>query len=206
MASSPTPGALRALRALVFAAALLPAVRLVLWPVFDLAGANPVEFVTRSSGTWALVMLCATLSITPLRRLTGWPAWQRLRRMLGLFTCFYAGMHLMTWVWLDQWFELSSMLREMLERPYLTVGAAAFLLMLPLAITSTDAMVRRLRRRWSQLHRLVYLIAILAILHYAWHKSAKNDYAEVAIYAAVVTALLLLRLVWRLAVRRRAAS
>jgi sulfoxide reductase heme-binding subunit YedZ len=190
----------------VFVAALLPGLRLVLWPVLDLAGANPVEFVTRSSGTWALVMLCATLSITPLRRLTGWAGWQRLRRMLGLFACFYAGLHLMTWVWLDQWFELNAMLREMLERPYLTVGAAACLLMAPLAITSTDAMMRRLGRRWARLHQLVYPVAILAILHYAWHKSAKNDYSEVAIYAAVITALLLARFVGWTVARRRTLS
>jgi sulfoxide reductase heme-binding subunit YedZ len=195
--------ALPVLRAVVFVAALIPALRLVLWPVFDLAGANPVEFVTRSSGTWALALLCATLAMTPLRRLTGWPHWLRLRRMLGLFTFFYASLHLATWVWLDQWFDPKAMLLELLERPYLTVGALAFLLMLPLALTSSDAMIRRLGRRWGLLHRLIHPVALLAILHFAWHKSAKNDYAEVAAYAAVIAILLMLRLVWRLAARRR---
>jgi sulfoxide reductase heme-binding subunit YedZ len=193
------------LRAVVFVAALLPALRLVLWPILDLAGANPIEFVTRSSGTWALALLCATLAMTPLRRLTGWPHWLRLRRMLGLYTFFYACLHVATWVWLDQWFDLPGMLRELIERPYLTVGALAFALMLPLALTSTDAMIRRLGRRWGLLHRLIHPIALLAILHFAWHKSPKNDYAEVAVYAAVILVLLALRLIWRLEARRRAA-
>jgi len=178
------------LRGLVFILAALPALRLVLWPVFELAGANPVEFVTRSSGTWSLVMLCATLALTPLRRLTGWPHWIRLRRMLGLYTFFYASLHLLTWVWLDQWFDLQAMGRDLLDRPFIAVGAAAFVLLCPLALTSSDAMIRRLGRRWGVLHRIVYLIAVLAILHYAWHKAGKNDYSEVMVYALVVIGLL----------------
>jgi sulfoxide reductase heme-binding subunit YedZ len=173
-----------------FLIALIPAVRLVLWPVFDLAGANPIEFVTRSSGTWALVMLCLTLAMSPLRRLTGWPHWLRLRRMLGLLAFLYATLHMITWLWLDQWFDLFSMLRDIVDRPFIAAGVAAFVLMIPLAATSTDAMIRRLGRRWGLLHRLIYLMAPLAILHYLWHKSGKNDYDEVAIYAAVVGALL----------------
>lgn len=178
----------------VFILALIPAVRLLLWPVFDLAGANPVEFVTRSSGTWTLVMLCLTLAMSPLRRLSGWSHWLRLRRMLGLFTFFYASLHTLTWLWLDQWFEPVGMLRDIVDRPFITVGAASFLLMIPLAATSTDAMIRRLGRRWGILHRLIYLIAPLAILHYLWHKSGKNDYAEVTVYALVVATLLGYRL------------
>lgn len=187
----------RPLRALVFACALLPALRLVLWPVFDLAGANPIEFVTRSSGTWTLVMLCLTLALSPLRRLTGWSEWIRLRRMLGLFTFFYAVLHALTWLWLDQWFDLTAMLRDIVDRPFITVGFLAFVMMMPLAATSTDAMIRRLGRRWGLLHRLIYLIAPLSILHYLWHKSGKNDYAEVSIYAAVLAVLLGLRVFFR---------
>lgn len=203
--SHPTGGAWwRSARALVFVCALAPALRLVLWPVFDLAGANPVEFVTRSSGTWTLVMLCLTLALSPLRRLTGWSEWIRLRRMLGLFTFFYAMLHVLTWLWLDQWFDLVGMVRDIIDRPFITVGFVAFLLMIPLAATSTDAMIRRLGRRWGQLHRLIYLIAPLAILHYLWHKSGKNDYAEVSIYAAVLGVLLGLRVLFRW--RRRASA
>ena len=193
----------RLIRALVFVCALAPALRLVLWPVFDLAGANPVEFVTRSSGTWTLVMLCLTLALSPLRRLTGWSEWIRMRRMLGLFTFFYAVLHALTWLWLDQWFDLNAMLRDIIDRPFIMVGFVAFVLMMPLAATSTDAMIRRLGRRWGQLHRLIYLIAPLAILHYLWHKSGKNDYAEVSIYAAVLAVLLGLRVFFRW---RRSAS
>jgi sulfoxide reductase heme-binding subunit YedZ len=184
------PAFLRRFKALAFVLALAPAVRLVLWPLADLAGANPVEFVTRSSGTWALVMLCMTLALTPLRHLTGWPHWLRLRRMLGLFAFFYASLHLLTWVWLDQWFDARAMLRDVLDRPFIAVGAAALVLMLPLALTSFDAAMRWLGRRWSALHRLVYWVAPLSILHYLWHKSGKNDYAEVAVYALVVAGLL----------------
>jgi sulfoxide reductase heme-binding subunit YedZ len=186
----------------VFVIALAPALRLVLWPVLDLAGAHPVEFVTRSSGTWTLVMLCLTLAMSPLRHLTGLSHWLKFRRMLGLFAFFYAVLHTVTWLWLDQWFELASMLRDIVDRPFITVGFAAFALMIPLAATSTDSMIRRLGRRWGQLHRLIYLIAPLAILHYLWHKSAKNDYAEVATYAVVVAVLLGFRVWLRLRSRR----
>ena len=192
-----SPVLLARVRGLVFVLAALPALRLVLWPVLELAGANPVEFVTRSSGTWSLVMLCATLALTPLRRLTGWPHWMRLRRMLGLFTFFYASLHLLTWVWLDQWFDPQAMGRDLLDRPFIAVGAAAFALLCPLALTSSNAMIRRLGRRWGLLHRLVYIIAVLAILHYAWHKAGKNDYSEVMVYALVVIGLLGMRGWWR---------
>lgn len=144
-------------------------------------------------------MLCATLAVTPLRRLTGFAALARLRRMLGLFTFFYACLHLTTYLWFDQWFDLLAILLDVIKRPFITVGMTAFVLLLPLAATSTDAMMRRLGRRWVELHRLVYLIAPLAILHFWWHKAGKNDLAEPAIYGAVVALLLAARL-WR---RRR---
>ena len=160
----------------------------------DRLGANPVEFVTRSTGTWTLVMLCATLAVTPLRRLTGRGELARVRRMLGLFTFFYGCLHLTTYVWFDQWFDLMAMARDILKRPFITVGVSAFVLMVPLAATSTNAMMRRLGRRWSELHRLVYAVAVLAILHFWWHKAGKNDLLEPAIYGAVVAALLGARL------------
>jgi sulfoxide reductase heme-binding subunit YedZ len=142
-------------------------------------------------------MLCATLAVTPLRRLTGRNALARIRRMLGLFTFFYASLHLTTYIWLDQWFDVMAMARDIVKRPFITVGISAFALMLPLAITSTNAMMRRLGRRWSELHRLVYAVAPLAILHFWWHKAGKNNFFEPTIYGLVVAALLGARLWWR---------
>jgi sulfoxide reductase heme-binding subunit YedZ len=142
-------------------------------------------------------MLCATLAVTPLRRLTGRNGLARIRRMLGLFTFFYASLHLTTYVWFDQWFDVMAMARDIVKRPFITVGISAFALMVPLAITSTNAMMRRLGRRWSELHRLVYAVAPLAILHFWWHKAGKNNFFEPTIYGLVVAVLLGARLWWR---------
>ncbi len=163
--------------------------------------ANPVEFLTRSSGTWTLVCLLVTLSITPLRRLTGQPALVRLRRMCGLFAFFYGAMHFMAWVWWDRGFDPAAMLQDIGERPFITVGFAAFVLMTALAATSTQWAMRKLGKRWQQLHRAIYLIGLLAVLHYWWHKAGKNDLAQPALYAGVLALLL----GWRLAAwwRRR---
>ncbi len=200
---SPRPDARRtAARVLLFGLCLLPLVRLVVLGTGDGLGANPIEFVTRSTGTWTLVLLCVTLAVTPVRKLTGWTVLARYRRMLGLFAFFYGCLHLATYVWFDQWFDVAGILRDVLKRPFITVGFAAFLLMLPLAVTSTQAMMRRLGRRWQQLHRLVYAVAVLGVLHFWWHKAGKNALGEPMIYAAVVAVLLLARL-W---LRRRAAS
>lgn len=185
-----------AIKRTVFVLALLPLARLLAAGFFDVLGglgANPVEFVTRSTGTWTLVMLCLTLAITPLRRFTGWNQLIRLRRMLGLFAFFYGALHLTTYLWFDQYFDLAAILKDVLKRPFITMGFTAFVLMIPLAVTSTDSMIRRLGRRWGRLHRLVYVVAIAAILHYAWHKAGKNDYSEVVWYAAAV----MLMLGWR---------
>lgn len=164
--------------------------------------ANPVEFLTRSSGTWTLVCLLVTLAITPLRRLTGQPALVRLRRMCGLFAFFYGAMHFMAWVWWDRGFDPAAMLQDIGERPFITVGFAAFVLMTALAATSTQWAMRKLGRRWQQLHRAIYLIGLLAVLHYWWHKAGKNDLSQPILYAAVLALLL----GWRLAAwwRRRA--
>jgi sulfoxide reductase heme-binding subunit YedZ len=191
-----------AIKAAVFVLALGPLVRLVMagkMGAFGGLGANPVEFVTRSTGTWTLVFLCITLAITPARRLSGWNWLQRVRRMLGLFAFFYGALHFTTYFWLDQWFDLAAIVKDIVKRPFITMGFAAFVLMIPLAVTSTDAMVRRLGRRWGKLHRLVYAVAIAAILHYWWHKAGKNDFSEVGWYVAVVITLLGWRLVdrWR---------
>ena len=169
-------------------------------------GANPVETILRTLGTWTLVLLLITLSVTPLRRLTGWNWLLRLRRMLGLFAFFYAMLHVTAFVWLDHWFEWADIVADVVKRPYLTFGFLAVVLMIPLALTSTNAMVRRLGgRNWQRLHRLVYAIGVLGVLHYWYHKLAKNDLAEPMIYAAVLGVLLGARVLHWLAGRRRAA-
>ncbi len=183
------------LKPLLFGLALVPLARLFVLGFAGGLGANPVEFVTRSTGTWALVMLCITLAVTPLRRLSGWNALVRLRRMFGLFAFFYACLHFAIFVWLEHWFDLGAMLMDVFERPFVTVGFLALLLMVPLAATSTKAMIRRLGRNWQVLHRLIYVIAPMVVLHFWWHKAGKNDFVEPAIYGLVVAGLLLARLV-----------
>ena len=188
----------RILKIALWLLAMLPFVRLLYLGATSQFGANPLEFVTRSTGTWTLVMLCATLAVTPLRRLTGWNWLVRLRRMLGLFAFFYGLQHFLLWIGVDRGFDFAYMLKDVAKRPFITVGFAAFMLMIPLALTSTNGMVRRLGgKRWQALHKAVYAIAVLAILHYWWHKAGKNDFSEVSIYAAVVFVLLGLRLWWR---------
>ncbi|UCE30427.1 MAG: sulfoxide reductase heme-binding subunit YedZ [Burkholderiales bacterium] len=199
------PGAAVAwIKALVFVLALLPLATLAQGVIADTLGANPVEAVTHSTGEWSLIMLCLTLAVTPLRRLSGANWLLRMRRMLGLFAFFYAVLHLATYVWLDQWFDWGAMLRDVLKRPFITVGFGALLLMLPLAVTSTQAMIRRLGRRWQALHRLVYAVAVLAVLHFVWMKAGKNDFVEPARYALIVAALLGARAWWWLRQRRAA--
>ncbi len=192
------PSQVRTLKVAIWLLAMLPFVRLLYLGATSQFGANPLEFVTRSTGTWTLVMLCATLTVTPLRRLTGWYWLVRMRRMLGLFAFFYGVQHFLLWIGVDRGFDLAYMLKDVAKRPFITVGFTAFVLMIPLALTSTNGMVRRLGgKRWQALHKMVYAIAVLAILHYWWHKAGKNDFSEVSIYAAVVFVLLGLRLWWR---------
>ncbi|RZT32465.1 protein-methionine-sulfoxide reductase heme-binding subunit MsrQ [Cupriavidus agavae] len=196
--STLTPAQVRGVKAVVWLLALLPFARLMYLGATSQFGANPLEFVTRSTGTWTLVMLCITLAITPLRRLTGWNWLLRLRRMLGLFTFFYAAQHFLLWLAVDRGFDLAYMIKDIGKRPFITVGFAAFVLMIPLAATSANVMVRWLGgKRWQALHRAIYGIAVLAILHYWWHKAGKNDFGEVSIYAAVVFVLLAMRVRWR---------
>jgi sulfoxide reductase heme-binding subunit YedZ len=181
---------------LVFAAALYPLARLIFFGVTDRLGANPIEFITRSTGLWTLVFLCITLAVTPARRLTGINELVRFRRMLGLFAFFYVALHFTTYFWLDQWFDAASIAKDIVKRPFITVGFAAFVGLLPLAATSPRAMVRRLGRRWQKLHRLIYPIAALAILHFWWMKAGKHDLILPQIYGTIVAMLLAARLVW----------
>lgn len=196
------------LKPVLFAACLLPLLLLV-WRLVDgTVGPNPVEVITHDTGDWALRLLLATLAVTPLRRLTGWPWLVRLRRMLGLFAFCYAMLHFTTYLWLDQFFDWQAILADIVKRPYITVGFAALLLMLPLAVTSTKGWQRRLGARWKQLHRLVYAIGVLAVLHYLW--LVKADLLEPAIYAGVLAVLLAARMPcgdwWRRCCRRRFVS
>lgn len=193
----PAPATVRTVKAVVWLLALLPFLRLMYLGTTSQFGANPLEFVTRSTGTWTLVMLCVTLAVTPLRRLTGWHWLLRLRRMLGLFAFFYAAQHFLLWLAVDRGFDLAYIIKDIGKRPFITVGFAAFVLMIPLAATSMNAMVRWMGgKRWQALHRSIYAIAVLAILHYWWHKAGKNDFGEVSIYAAVVFVLLAARVWW----------
>ncbi len=178
------------IKAAVFGVALVPFVRLFVLGYGGGLGANPVEFVTHSTGWWALVFLCITLAVTPVRRLTGWQGLVRLRRMLGLFAFFYATAHFVTYLWFDQWFSLDGIVADVWKRPFITVGFAAFVLLVPLAVTSTNRMMRRLGRRWAQLHRLVYPILVLGVLHFWWLKQGKNDLAEPLIFALIAAVLL----------------
>ncbi|MGQ7936236.1 protein-methionine-sulfoxide reductase heme-binding subunit MsrQ [Paraburkholderia sp. D1E] len=181
----------------VFIAAWYPLARIVLFGVTDRLGANPIEFITRSTGLWTLVFLCITLAVTPLRRLTGITALARFRRMLGLYVFFYATLHFTTYLWFDKWFDVAAILKDIGKRPFITVGFAAFVLLIALAVTSPRAMVRKLGRRWQTLHRAIYAIGALAILHFWWMKAGKHDLVLPKIYGAIMVALLGWRLlVW----------
>ena len=182
------------MRAFIFLLALLPLDRLIWLGFTDGLGANPIEFITRSTGTWALVFLCLSLSMTPLRLITNVSAWIRYRRMLGLFCFFYACLHFVIWLWLDQDFDLAGMLKDVLKRPFITMGFISFLLLIPLALTSNHWAQRKLGRRWAQLHRIIYFVACTVILHYWWHKAGKNDVNTVSIYAGVLALLLCCRI------------
>jgi sulfoxide reductase heme-binding subunit YedZ len=181
-----------ATKPLVFLACLLPLLYLA-WDTWRGAlGADPVAQLEHRSGDWALRLLLATLAITPLRRVTGWNKAIRFRRMLGLFAFFYVSVHLTIYLVVDLGGFWSQLLTEIAKRPYITVGFTAWLLLIPLALTSTNAMMRRLGRNWQRLHKLVYLIALLGVLHFLW--LVKADHREPAIYLGVLIVLLLLRL------------
>ena len=181
---------------ILFGLALLPLLRLIALGWQDSLTANPIEFITRATGDWTLYFLCLTLAVTPLRRMTGLNALVRFRRMLGLFTFFYASLHFLTFIWFDHFFDLAEMMRDVLKRPFIAMGFSAFLLLVPLALTSNDCMLRKLGRRWSLLHRLIYPIAIVALLHFWWMRAGKHNFAEPLVLSAVVAVLLALRLIW----------
>lgn len=183
------------LKTLVFTAALIPVVRLIVGFFTDNLTANPFDYITDQTGWFALMCLVASLSVTPLRRVTKWHAAIRFRRMLGLFAFFYATLHLLTWVVLDQFFDYHAMIKDVFKRPFITVGMTTFVLLLPLALTSTTGMIRRLGgKRWNRLHRLAYVAGIAAVTHFWW--LVKSDVREPQRWALVLTVLLGLRAWW----------
>lgn len=189
-------------KALVFLAALVPFGKLLWLGWQDSLGANPIEKITRTTGWWTLTFLLLTLSATPLRSLSGWGWPMRLRRMLGLYAFFYACLHFLTYLVLDQFFDWPAIVKDIAKRPYITIGFPAFLLLIPLAATSTNAMVRRLGgKRWKQLHRLVYLIAPAGGVHFWW--LVKKDITEPVRFAVLLSVLLGFRVAQ--ALRRRRA-
>ncbi len=184
----------RLLKAVLFVSALVPAGLLVTGLFTDDLGANPIEYITHQTGWFALAFLLASLAITPLRRLIRWHEAIRVRRMLGLFAFFYATLHLLTWFVFDHTLDVIGMAEDVVKRPYITVGMAAFLMMLPLAVTSNAAMIRRLGRRWQVLHRLAYAAAVAGVLHFWW--LVKADIREPQRFAVVLTLLLGIRAWW----------
>jgi sulfoxide reductase heme-binding subunit YedZ len=190
---------------MVFLVALLPFVWLLLAAVMDWLGANPAEALERSTGDWTLRMLCVVLTITPVRTMLVLPALARFRRMVGLYVYFYAALHLLAYSWFDMGFELGDIAKDIAKRPFVLVGFTAFVLLTPLALTSFNRAIRALGgRRWQLLHRLVYAIAVLAVVHFFWMRAGKNNFAEVAVYAVILGSLL----GWRLLsfLRKRAYS
>lgn len=177
----------------VFLACLFPLGQLFYYGFTDDLTANPIEYITRFTGSWALIMLLASLSITPLRKITSWNDLIKFRRMLGLFAFFYVLLHFSTFIVLDHFFDFERIVKDIYKRPYVTAGFTAFVLLIPLALTSTTAMIRRLGKRWQQLHRLVYVAAIAAVIHFYW--LVKADIRRPVQYAVLLAILLGSRLV-----------
>ena len=196
----------RAAKPALFVLCLLPFAWLTYAAAADQLGANPAEALIRQLGDWTLRFLCIVLAVTPLRVATGTPELARLRRMLGLFVAFYALVHLLAYVAFDMGFDAGEIARDIAKRPFILVGSLAALLLALLAATSFNRAIKALgAKRWQALHRLVYLIAALGVLHFFWMRSGKNDYAEVAIYAVILAVLLGWRFVRYLRGRRTAS-
>jgi sulfoxide reductase heme-binding subunit YedZ len=180
-------------KVVVFAACLVPVALLVWRGLQNNLSADPVKFITHSTGSWTLNFVVITLAVTPLRRILRLPLLIRFRRMFGLFAFFYGSLHFLTWIWLDNFFAWDAMWKDVLKRPFITVGFAAFVLMIPLAVTSTAGWIRRLGgKRWQRLHRLIYVTAVLGVIHFDW--LVKSDKRQPLLYAILVAALL----AWRL--------
>jgi sulfoxide reductase heme-binding subunit YedZ len=196
-----------AAKPLVFIVCLLPFAWLFYGAIANTLGPNPAEAVIRDTGDWALRFLCITLAITPLRVMSGQHALARFRRMLGLFAFFYATLHFLSYAWLDMGLELEAIARDLPKRPFALVGFVAFVLMIPMAATSFNRAIKAMgAKRWQTLHRLVYAVVLLGLMHFFWMRSAKNDFGEVSIYAAVIALLLGWRIVNRLRRNTKSAA
>ncbi|GGP25679.1 sulfite oxidase heme-binding subunit YedZ [Silvimonas amylolytica] len=189
--------AIKRLKIVLFLVCLIPLARTA-W--LALSAVNPIEFITHQTGTWTLIFLLLTLTITPLRQLTGRNELIRFRRMLGLYAFFYVCLHFLTWLVLDHFFDFHAIIKDIIKRPFITVGFLAFVLLIPLAVTSTDKMMRRLKRNWGRLHKLIYVIAPLGVLHYWW--LVKRDITQPLIFAVLLGILL----AWRVVRRQRAVA
>ena len=179
---------------IVFVLGLIPLLRLFVLGYLDDLTANPIEFITRSTGTWTITFLCLTLAMSPLQWITGFSQWVQLRKTLGLFTFFYGFLHFTIWYWLDHNFSFTEMISDVIKRPFITMGFIAILIMSLLAITSNQTAMRLLGGKWKILHRFIYLIAILAVIHYFWHKEGKRDFLVVYIYTGIILSLLFIRI------------
>lgn len=195
-----------AAKAVVFVLCLLPLAWLVYATVADQLGANPAEALIRATGDWTLRALCLVLAVTPLRVITSTPPLARFRRMLGLFVFFYGVLHLLSYSWFDMGFDLAEIVRDIAKRPFILVGSLALLLLAVLSATSFNRAIKALGgKRWQALHRAVYAVAGLAILHFFWMRAGKNNFGEVAVYAAILSALLGWR-VWRAVIKRKTGT
>jgi methionine sulfoxide reductase heme-binding subunit len=198
----PSPRMLLLIKCALFVTAMIPFARLVVLTFTGGLGANPTEFITRSTGWWTLFLLCVTLCITPTRTLLGLPWLVRLRRMLGLFSFFYVCLHFLTYLWFDRQWDFSDLTADILKRPFITVGFVAFVLLIPLAATSFNRAIKWLgAQRWQTLHKLIYIIAPLGVLHFWWHKAGKNLFTEPLLFTFTLTVLL----GWRIAHKLRTA-
>lgn len=178
-------------KVVLFVWAILPFIWLLYGVVTNNLGANPTEYLTRATGDWTLRFLCLTLAVTPLRSITSTPQLARFRRMLGLFVYFYAVLHLLCYVWFDMEFNLADIVKDIPKRPFILVGFAAFLLLTPMAATSFNRAIKAMgAKRWQMLHKAVYGIAGLAVLHFFWMRASKNNFAEVWVYACILALLL----------------
>ncbi len=187
-----TYSAVRLDKPIVFLVLLVPLALQMYWFVTNSLGANPIEAITRNTGDWALRILLITLAVSPIRRLLGWHSIIKYRRMLGLFAFFYVCVHLSLYITLDKYFDWGEIIDDVIKRPFITVGFSAFLLLIPLAVTSTNKMMDRLQHRWVLIHKLIYIISMLAVLHFWW--MVKIDTREPAIYAIILAFLLSFRL------------
>jgi methionine sulfoxide reductase heme-binding subunit len=192
-------------KVVLFVMALLPFAWLLYGVMTNNLGANPTEYLTRATGDWTLRFLCLTLLVTPLRTISATPQLARFRRMLGLFVYFYAVLHLLCYVWFDMEFNLADIIADIPKRTFILVGFAAFVLLTPMAATSFNRAIKAMgAKRWQTLHKAVYVIAVLTVLHFFWMRAGKNNFAEVAVYAAILSVLL----GWRVVqfVKKRAKS